>query len=192
MSPDRGWRPSRRGVLHVLAAGAASAAGCGDSSPDLSVAGPADCQASSGTDAGYCLVVPVRIRIPGGASLGVGEALLANVDDNTAVILARDDKGFHALSAVCTHACCLVALCEDAACTQPSSTPGDCARTAGVPVRQDVASILCPCHNSGFRVSDGQPLTGPALKPLPSYAVSLDGPDALVDTGRVVDAAARV
>ena len=119
-----------------------------------------------------------------------GEAVLANVDDNTAVIVARDDDGLFARSGICTHACCIVALCADASCGTLTPSPDTCEVTEVV--RPDASEgIFCPCHGSTFRLSDGAVLTPPAVRALPSYQVTIDGPDAWVDTGVEVDPAER-
>jgi Rieske Fe-S protein len=72
-----------------------------------------------------------------------------------------------------------------------TSNPGGCATTDVVSVDETAAIIACPCHGSSFRLIDGAPTGGPARRPLPSYAVLFDGPDALVDTARSVEAAVR-
>jgi len=141
---------------------------------------------------GYCLVDPRVFRITNGRALGVGQALLANFDDNTAVIVARDADGFHALSAICTHACCLVSLCRVSTCTDVTSNPGECRTTQPVSVDENASAIVCPCHGSSFRLLDGTPTGGPARRPLPSYTLRFDGEDALVDTAQTVDPATRV
>jgi Rieske Fe-S protein len=175
---------SRRRALLVLAAGAASA-GCGSGGTGGGGgggSGPCATPADGGTAPGYCLVEPREVRARGAKSLAVGEALLTNVDDNTAVIVARDAKGWHALSAICTHACCLVSLCRDAACAAATSNPGECGTSPRVSGDEATLSAVCPCHGSAFRLSDGEALSGPAKKPLPSLAMRFDGEDALVDT----------
>jgi Rieske Fe-S protein len=130
------------------------------------------------------------LKIPGGALLGVGQATLFNVDDNTAVILARDAAGLYAMSGICTHQCCLVALCDNASCTMLGTNPGECNATElGTPAATGDA-IICPCHGSTFAIN-GAVNTGPATKPLPHYALTLVGEDAYVDTGHEVDPATR-
>jgi Rieske Fe-S protein len=126
------------------------------------------------------------VRVPDAAALSVGGSLLANVDDNTAVIVARDEAGWFARSAICTHACCIVSLCAEEACTDLVPTPDGCA-TVG-PAAQHV---LCTCHGSRFQLSDGAVLNGPATRALPAYALTMDGNDALVDTGAPADPSAR-
>lgn len=167
------------------------AAACGTKTPDGKQ--PVDCISPSdgGSATGYCLVEPVVLRVAGAKRLTPGQASLTNVDDSTAVIVARDAKGFHALSAICTHACCLVSLCNDALCSDATTNPGACGTTPPEAAPSS-AGIVCPCHGSGFRIDDGSPIMGPAKRPLPSFALSFDGDDALVDIARTVDASVRV
>ncbi|MBI4581340.1 MAG: Rieske 2Fe-2S domain-containing protein [Planctomycetes bacterium] len=63
------------------------------------------------------------------------------------VLIVRTDKGFIALSAVCTHLGCLVEY--------------DAAKKA----------IACPCHGAWFDLN-GQVTGGPPPRPLPAYGVS--------------------
>ena len=121
----------------------------------------------------------------------VGDALLWNVDDNNAVILARDEQGLYARSAICPHACCVVALCGDGNCKELTPSPPQCGSSRII--RADPAGgIVCPCHGSKFRLSDGAVLTGPAVANLRSYETITDGDDVLVDTGTEVDPALRI
>jgi Rieske Fe-S protein len=136
---------------------------------------------------GYCLVEGVVVRVSAAASLGVGQAMLFTVDDDTAVIVARDERGWLARSAICTHSCCVVSLCGEDACTTLTSTPDGCGAAGPRPL----GLVLCPCHGSVFQLSDGAARNGPATVALPSLAVALDGDDALVDTGAVVDPITR-
>jgi len=153
----------------------------------------ADAACEADADGGaqpYCLLSALRVRVPSGAALREGEAVLMNVDDNTAVILARDQAGLYARSGICTHACCVVALCHDASCGALTPTPLSCSRTPIV--RPDPAhGVVCPCHGSTFRLSDGGVTKGPARVALPSYRTIVDGPDVWVDTSELVEASAR-
>jgi len=173
--------PRRRALLTL----AASAAMTG---------GKVDCRSTpdGGASPTYCLVVSLIIRSAGARLLAVGQAQLTNIDDNTAVIVARDAGGHHALSGICTHYCCLVSLCADLQCATPTTNPGECGTTAIVPSDPAGQGILGACHGSRFRLNDGQVLLGPATNPLPSFALGFDGDDALVDTTQLVDAAKRI
>ena len=61
------------------------------------------------------------------------------------VAVGRDARGIYALSVICTHAGCAVA---------PRG-----------------AQLVCPCHASIFKAADGSNVSGPALKPLPTFSV---------------------
>jgi Rieske Fe-S protein len=169
--------------LALLCAGCATAGRDSGFSRDTAAAGCTT--ASTGRSLGYCLVEKLVVRVVGAAFIRDGESMLGLADENTAVVVGRDAAGFYARSAVCTHACCVVNLCGDEACAALDPTPDSCG-TVG-PASAD--RVLCPCHGSVFRVSDGEALTGPATVPLPCYAVTVDGTDLLVDTGTEVDPA---
>lgn len=171
---------NRREALRGLAL---LAVGCARGGADSSTGEEGCTTPSTGVGDGYCLVEGLVVRVGGGVSLAVGSTLLANVDDNTAVLVGRDADGYYARSAICTHQCCIVALCDDEACASPNPTPDTCG-TEG-PVTSD--RVLCPCHGSVFRVSDGAALTGPATTALPAYRVTTDGDDLLVDTGTEIE-----
>ncbi len=179
--------PTRRQVLVGLVALPA----CSGKSADTADSAVICTTASTGADQTFCNVSALTVRIPGAAALTPGDALLANVDDNTAVILARDSAGFYARSGICTHACCIVALCTDATCSAFTTSPGACQTTQVV--RPDPSGgIFCPCHGSTFALVDGSVTAAPARVALPSYAVTIDGNDVLVDTGTQVGPSARV
>ena len=194
MSEDRALGLSRRRALLVLAAGAASA-GCGTAGTGSGAggggSGPCATPIDGGTAPPYCLVESREVRVRGAKALAVGDAVLTNLDDNTAVIVARDAGGWHSLSAICTHACCLVSLCRDAECAAATSNPGECGTSPPVSGDESTLSAVCPCHGSTFRLSDGEALSGPAKKPLPSFALRFDGDDVLVDTSTLAAATHR-
>ena len=95
------------------------------------------------------------------ATAGAGAnavAAVADVPVGGGIVLAGQDlvvtqpvagtfKGF---SATCTHQGCKVAEVKG-------------------------GTINCPCHGSRFAVADGTPAAGPATKPLPAKAVTVQG-----------------
>ena len=67
------------------------------------------------------------------------------------VVVTKDASGaIHAFSATCTHQGCTV-----------SSVSG--------------GTINCPCHGSRFNASTGAVVQGPATRPLPTVAVTVQG-----------------
>ena len=59
-------------------------------------------------------------------------------------------------------------------------------------VSPDGAGLFCPCPGAGVRIADGEPLNPPAIHPPPSYALTFEGEDGLVDTGTTIDPTTRV
>ena len=85
------------------------------------------------------------------------------------VVVARDTNGVYAMSAVCTHAGCLM---DDASGTI-------------------AAGLYCPCHGSSFD-GDGAVTRGPARAPLQHYAVTIAADGTItVDGSQPVSASAR-
>ena len=114
-----------------------------------------------------------------------------NVDDRSAAIVARDDKGFYALSGICTHSCCIITLCGDTSCKTILTNPGDCKVTATTTLVRPGRAFVCPCHGSEF-AADGTVLSGPASVSLPFVALRLDGNDVVVDLGTAAAPTDRV
>ena len=50
--------------------------------------------------------------------------------------------------------------------------------------------VECSLHGSMFSVETGAPSSLPAMKPVPTYAVTLDGDDVLVDVSTALNGAA--
>jgi Rieske Fe-S protein len=97
----------------------------------------------------------------GGADGGADDGVLAQVRDvpvgggvilaDAQVVVTQPSAGsFACFSAVCTHQGCVV-----------SEVSG--------------GTINCPCHGSRFSVADGSVAGGPAPRPLPPVAFTLDG-----------------
>ena len=188
--------PTRRHL--IIAAGAASVGGCGTTSsgggdgPGVANSTNPSCDGlAKGPGLDYCLVEKRELRIPGAAALAVNHVILINLDDGTAALVARDDKGLYALSAICTHACCIVSVCTNGDCSTLETNPGNCAVTQAAPlIGSGGAAFLCPCHGSAF-TSAGIPISGPAKTPLPSVSMRVDGADVVVDLSVPVSPATR-
>ena len=77
------------------------------------------------------------------------------VVDEKYVVTQPKDGEFKAFSAICTHQGCPVGSVED-----------------GV--------IICPCHNSHFDITTGDPVEGPAQEPLPAVQLTKSGDNVYV------------
>ena len=175
---------SRRQVLIGAGLGIAGCAGKGPAAP------PSCVVPSDGPGLGICLVGTEKLKLPGGALLGVGQGMIMAADDNNAAIVARDARGFYALSATCRHQCCTVTIC-DVACNQPVVSPNDCAAPRTATLATSGPAFLCPCHGSTYG-ADGAVISGPSLQPLAAIAMSIVGTDVVVDLARGADPADRV
>ncbi|GHH13715.1 MULTISPECIES: Rieske (2Fe-2S) protein [Streptomyces] len=73
------------------------------------------------------------------------------VFEDRKIVVTQPEKGsFKAFSAVCTHQGCTVSQVTD-------------------------GTILCPCHSSRFRITDGSVTAGPATRPLAEEQVMVHG-----------------
>jgi 3-phenylpropionate/trans-cinnamate dioxygenase ferredoxin subunit len=70
------------------------------------------------------------------------------------IAVANVDGRFHAFGDICTHAQCLL-------------SQGDLEGT----------TVICACHGSEFDVTSGEVLNGPAVEPVPSFQVQVEGED---------------
>lgn len=149
---------SRRAVL--AGTGAACAAGC------LAVAGCSTYDSGGAPAAAPATTTPATTTpaaagATGAAPQASGGAVLASTSDigvgagaifaDKGVVVTQPAAGqFKAFSTTCTHQGCAVN-----------------AVTGG--------TINCPCHGSRFSITDGAPTAGPAKKPLPEKAITVDG-----------------
>lgn len=123
-------------------------AACGDDTADVDTGDAAEQPAGQGT--------PTGSSTAGGGAAGI--AALADIPVNGGKIFAAEKVvvtqptagEVKAFSTTCTHQGCAVSKVEN-------------------------GLIICPCHDSKFKISDGSPTGGPATKPLQSKSVKLDG-----------------
>jgi Rieske Fe-S protein len=138
---------SRRALL-AGACGAAALGGCSTYGGSTGDSAPQPAPAPSGNASGP-------------PAAGVGGAVLAKVSDipvgggkifaERKTVVTQPQAGtIKAFSTTCTHAGCAV---------------DEIAR----------GTINCPCHGSRYRIADGSVAAGPAPKPLPPVAVTVDG-----------------
>ena len=78
--------------------------------------------------------------------------------DGEPVVLVRDGADVRALHDTCSHA--------EASLSEGEVVDGE---------------IECTLHGSMFSLETGRPSCLPAMKPVPTYAVTLDGDDVVVD-----------
>jgi len=110
-----------------------------------------------------CFVYPLARFLSPSAGLGPGGTITIDKKDVPAggakdlvlndlpiIVINRPDKGYIALSRVCTHLGCLV----------------EYQKAAGV--------LLCPCHAGKFDL-EGKVISGPPPQPLPRLALKVEG-----------------
>ncbi|WP_371519255.1 Rieske (2Fe-2S) protein [Kitasatospora sp. NBC_01300] len=113
----------------------------------VAVAGCGSSAGSSGSSgAGSAAKSPVDLGPASAVPEGGGK-----VFRNQKIVVTQPTAGeYKAFSAVCTHAGCVVDQVKS-------------------------QQIQCPCHGSRFAITDGAVQDGPAPRPLPAYAVTVDG-----------------
>jgi cytochrome b6-f complex iron-sulfur subunit len=85
----------------------------------------------------------------------VGEAKDIIFNNTPGVVINRPDKGYIALSRVCTHLGCLVDY------------------------QKDKKRLLCPCHAGTYDLS-GSVASGPPPKPLPKFPMRVEGDSIII------------
>ena len=90
-----------------------------------------------------------------------GEARRFDVD-GTPVCVAHIGDEWFAIGDTCSHA--------DFSLSEGDVWPDDC-------------EIECPKHGSMFSLRTGEPQTLPATRPVPTFAVRIEGDDVVVETG---------
>ncbi len=90
-----------------------------------------------------------QVAIPKG-KIPVGEAYRTTFDNKPVMVVHHPNKGYIALSRVCTHLGCLVDY------------------------DRSVNRLICPCHGANFTI-EGKVISGPAPAPLTRYPVSVKG-----------------
>lgn len=98
-----------------------------------------------------------RVKVGRPEAFPVGTVLLMA---RQKLIVARSAEGFVAMSATCTHLGCMTRY-------EPAEK-----------------RIFCPCHGSQFDTS-GNVTGGPAPRPLPRLAMTLEGDQLVVDTRKL-------
>lgn len=84
------------------------------------------------------------------SDIRLGEAREVVLNDKPVIVINRYEKGFVALSKVCTHLGCLVEY------------------------DKGLRKLICPCHAGTFDL-DGNVLSGPPPRPLPAVALKVEG-----------------
>lgn len=124
--------------------------------------------ASGAAAAGLALGVGCAGRVnqgtfPAGSPSGI-EVGAAQVIEDGPFVLARDEQGLYAMSALCTHLGCTV------------NVDGD--------------RLPCPCHGSVFD-RNGEVVEGPARRPLDHFQVTISDGQVSVNTAQIVPATDR-
>ncbi len=85
----------------------------------------------------------------------VGDAKDIVFNNTPGVVINRPDKGYVALSRVCTHLGCLVDY------------------------QKDKKRLLCPCHAGVYDLS-GNVISGPPPRPLPRFPLRVEGDSIII------------
>jgi 3-phenylpropionate/trans-cinnamate dioxygenase ferredoxin component len=89
-----------------------------------------------------------------------GEARRYRLDGREVAVVNLGDEGFRALDAVCSHA-------------HYHLDEGE--------VDVEMQTIECPKHGSTFDLNSGKPRTLPAIQPVDTFEVTVDGDDVMIE-----------
>ena len=157
----------RAAGLVALSGGAVALAACSADpsttapSTAASSAEPSAAESSAAASPSESAATPTEeasSKAPSGTAVAISTVTVGGgvVVDEKYVVTQPKDGEFKAFSAICTHQGCPVGSVED-----------------GV--------IMCPCHNSHFDITSGDPVSGPAQEPLPAVEFTTSG-DSIVIT----------
>jgi Rieske Fe-S protein len=117
------------------------------------------------------LSVPLRARAFVAEAVTLASAAKPNEPIRIAGMVVRTAAGddrpdrFQAVAVRCPHEHCDCDFIGD-----PSRLPAEVVQEIGRPIKEPV--YLCPCHNSTFKVEDGERLGGPAPRGLYRFRVT--------------------
>ena len=89
------------------------------------------------------------------SEIPIGEAKAFTFNNTPVIVINRPDKGFIALSKVCTHLGCLVTY------------------------ERGKKILLCPCHAGVYDI-EGNVVSGPPPKPLQKFPVRVEGENVVI------------
>ena len=145
LSPSRQPLPSRRALL--AGAGVTCAAMlAGCTTHDANNAGVTPATSGTAASAGGSASAATALATTSQVPDGGGKI----IDAKRIVITQPQPGSFKAFSAICTHEGCFVNSVSN-------------------------GTINCPCHGSKFSITDGSVVHGPATRPLPPMAISVEG-----------------
>jgi 3-phenylpropionate/trans-cinnamate dioxygenase ferredoxin component len=100
------------------------------------------------------------VRVCSTTDVPAGEARRFPVDGRLVAVVNLGEEGFRAIDAICSH-------------EKYYLDEGD--------VDTDFETIECPKHGSMFDLNTGAPRALPAIRPVPVYALTIDGDDLLIE-----------